>query len=572
MSVSRNLNAANLARVVLSLAAGALLLAVLLLLLDGAFHVAYANPGALFATTDGTGTDCTPGQPCALSQAVAQAIDGDTIYVAQGAYTSTGEAVLVITKSIALYGGWDGNAGPGSLVLPGTYTTTLDGEDARRVVYITGTVSPRLDGFTLQNGSVASDSGGGLFAYNASPVISNCRILNNAAEYGGGVAFWYGAPTLANSAVMSNTASGTCEWRGGGGVHMANSAALVEDSIIQGNSAANAAGGGVSMLRSAATLRANTILDNQAKWGGGLEIVGSASFAMTNNIVALNAADTGSPVRIYGISGHTACAGECASQGTLKHNTVATNTSATTSWMVSAGPTATLTFANTIFGLPGGVWVDRSGSVTLDTTLWEAEGNTVGGPGSISVDGSRYGAPAFVNPSGGDFHVGLTSAAIDNGTDAGVSDDIDGQPRPQGNAYDIGADETGVYVNKVAEPDPVYPGGHLTYTISVVNFSGVDLDATITDTLPVSVTVDQTSGGTLLLPGGTVGITWTANITAPGGTWVETVVVAVDPDYLGPLVNEVELTSDQDVEGGDTVTLQAGGWLYLPLVMKGHPS
>ncbi len=559
-------------RVILSLAVGGLLLAGLLLLLEGTYNVAHADPGILFVKVNGSGTDCTVSQPCALDEAMTQAIEGDTIFVAQGTYTGTGSAVVTITESINLYGGWDGTPGTGSLVLPDIYTTTLDGENVRRVIYITGTVSPKIEGFTLRNGRVVSDSGGAIYAYNASPVVTDCRIMSSTAEYGGGVAFWYGAPTLGNSMVMNNVADGACEWRGGGGVYLWNSQALMENNVIRSNHASDAAGGGVSMMRSSANLRANTILDNHAKWGGGLEIVGSDSFAMVNNVVALNAAQDGSPVRVYGISGHPACSGECASQGMLKHNTVATNTSANTSWMVTAGPTATLTFVNTIFGLPGGVWVDSSGSVTLRTTLWETGGNTVGGYGSFSVSGSRYGDPAFVDAGGGDFHVGLTSMAIDNGTDADVNDDIDGQPRPQGNTYDIGADETGVLVTKQAEPSPVHPGEQLTYTIRVANFSGVELNATITDTLPASVTLDQTSGGTLVLPGGAVGITWTADITAPGGTWMETFVVSVEPDCAESLINEVEFSSEQGVLGGASVTVQARVQLYLPLVMKEYAS
>ena len=51
------------------------------------------------------------------------------------------------------------------------------------------------------------------------------------------------------------------------------------------------------------------------------------------------------------------------------------------------------------------------------------------------------GVPAFVDPDGGDYHIGPGSAAIDRGVDAGVTTDIDGDPLPIGPAPDIGADE-----------------------------------------------------------------------------------------------------------------------------------
>ena len=43
--------------------------------------------------------------------------------------------------------------------------------------------------------------------------------------------------------------------------------------------------------------------------------------------------------------------------------------------------------------------------------------------------------------SGGNYHITLSSAAINQGVNAGVGTDIDGQPRPYGWGYDIGADE-----------------------------------------------------------------------------------------------------------------------------------
>jgi PKD repeat protein len=48
----------------------------------------------------------------------------------------------------------------------------------------------------------------------------------------------------------------------------------------------------------------------------------------------------------------------------------------------------------------------------------------------------------FVDPAGGDYHLKPGSPAIDAGTTlADVTDDIEGTPRPQGDAYDIGCYE-----------------------------------------------------------------------------------------------------------------------------------
>lgn len=57
--------------------------------------------------------------------------------------------------------------------------------------------------------------------------------------------------------------------------------------------------------------------------------------------------------------------------------------------------------------------------------------------GTVSVRAD----PAFVDPDAGDYHIGPGSAATNTGVDAGVNDDIDGGPRPDGCFFDIGADE-----------------------------------------------------------------------------------------------------------------------------------
>jgi len=64
--------------------------------------------------------------------------------------------------------------------------------------------------------------------------------------------------------------------------------------------------------------------------------------------------------------------------------------------------------------------------------------------GRTEIYGSEYveGNPRFVNPSEADFHLKEDSPAIDNGSAVDApGDDFDGNPRPQGAEYDIGAFE-----------------------------------------------------------------------------------------------------------------------------------
>ena len=64
-----------------------------------------------------------------------------------------------------------------------------------------------------------------------------------------------------------------------------------------------------------------------------------------------------------------------------------------------------------------------------------------GNNGTIVSTRGYAGEPDFVSPDAGDYHIGENSAAIDLGVDAGVTQDKDGLPRPQGAAPDLGAYE-----------------------------------------------------------------------------------------------------------------------------------
>ena len=144
---------------------------------------------------------------------------------------------------------------------------------------------------------------------------------------------------------------------------------------------------------------------------------------------------------------------------------------------------------------------------------------------------------------------------------------------------DMGAYETvlDLTVTKWADPDPVQAGGQLTYTIRVANTGNIGLHATITDTLPSSVTLGGTlvppggvlipPGGTSVLPDGTVEITWTALITAPDAVWTGTIVVTVDEGHDGPLTNWVEVTT-QEGAARDAASIVNGHKVYLPLVLR----
>ncbi len=120
---------------------------------------------------------------------------GDEVWVAEGTYTNNGggtATVLVMESGVGIYGGFQGNETVFTDRDPGTFATTLDGENVAYHVVV-GASNATLDGFTVTrgnaNGAWPNNYGGGL--YNSavgSMTVSDCIFLGNfAIAYGGGM-------------------------------------------------------------------------------------------------------------------------------------------------------------------------------------------------------------------------------------------------------------------------------------------------------------------------------------------------------------------------------------------------
>ena len=455
-----------------------------------------ANPGALFAKPDGHGSACTQASPCGLQTALSKARDGDAIYLAQGTYHGAGGAVITITRTIALYGGWDGAATGVPRRNAVAHRTTLDGESARRVAHISGPIAPTLDGLVIANGDAAGlggyttyDAGGGILVETANAIINQCAIVGNSAGSvpgngtGGGIALIGSDARLENNLIISNTA----EWGGGvrvisgasvfrhnrfssntsgygGAMYLMWAQALVEGNQFQGNTGRY--GGALYLSGANSTIVGNVIRDNQASFGAGIGINGGSPVVLSGNLILDNVADyAGGAVRISGNDAemrNNIMAGNQAPEGAgiyftqaapvLEHNTFARNDGGD-GVGVYVGPDATVSLTNTILaGQAVGITVTVGSTAKTWSTLWHDNASDWDGAGIIQRHSDRRGDPLFLRPEDGDYHIGAGSAAIDAGVDAGVATDIDGDPRPVGVAPDIGADEWrhGVYLPRVA--------------------------------------------------------------------------------------------------------------------------
>ncbi len=254
---------------------------------------ARAEPEVLFVSANGSG-DCSQGDPCDLATSLSISDHGDSIYLAVGVYTGTGSAVVTVTKSITMFGGWDG-APTGEVVRdPESYPTTLDGQRERRVIFISGNITPTIDGFMITRGNATGlvgypynlDAGGGIYSEYANPLISNNLITDNLAS------------------------SRTDSYGRGGGIHIAraSSAALITGNTIVSNTGSTADsgfGGGAYIFESELVFMDNRVLSNTGSmvdwsWGGGL-MIGISATQVIDNEFRWNTAGVGSGTRGAGI-------------------------------------------------------------------------------------------------------------------------------------------------------------------------------------------------------------------------------------------------------------------------------
>ncbi len=523
--------------------------------------------------------------------------------------------VVYISKTVTVRGGYvPGFIDPPD---PEANPTTLDAQGQGRVFYIAGDISPTIEGLRISGGvsvlwelglydsdgdgipdaedncpynynpsqsDVDGDGvgdacdygdddrggGGGIFVLTATVTINNNHVFSNVAHFGGGLYLSSCDAELGKNTIISNTALGI-----GGGVYLvdARTPNVCVDSDSDGvcdvddncpyvfnPDQMDSDGDGIGdACDSDYGIRGS---DSARPDGYSAELYLEPFYhiTLTNNVVVDNRANTGSGLYIKGVSLH------------LLHNTIARGSTVSRARAgdgsgVFVGSTglrhSTVALTNTILvSHTMGIAVAAGNTATLEGTLWGdgawANVTDWGGSGTIITGTPAYnywGDPAFVNPNAGDYHIDSVSAAFNAGINSGVIEDIDGDPRSDGYP-DIGADElhAALRVTKRVYPSTVQSGGRLTYTIRITNTSGAPLTAAITDTLPPSIVLIETSGGTLMLPGGTpgptqtVGITWTAIITE-GGVWTEQVVVEAAVDYAGPLTNVVNVTTDQGATG-----------------------
>ncbi|MCO5248596.1 MAG: right-handed parallel beta-helix repeat-containing protein [Chitinophagales bacterium] len=398
-----------------------------------------------------------------LQDAINQACEGAEIWVASGTYKPNRPAndlntidpnnhynSFVLKSGVKIYGGFPATGNPTmnnrnwknnvSILSGDLGAVGVDSDNAFHVVISAGYAgNPELDGFTITNGNVNSNttygvvgmtvnggnvdnfSGGGIFIVNSSPIISNCKIINNKAEnYGGGVFTDNGNPIFQNCQILSNI----CTDAYGGGMYFSSATPTIDNCLIKNNQA-QLNGGGIYNFTSICKVNNSIISSNKTLFasGGGISSHYNSELRMINCLINNNSSPNFAG-GIYGIDANI----------NLINVTVANNMAGQYGEFYNYYPTSTI--KNSIIWGNG---VNTSGITANNSLIQDFNDNNNGNlPGNTD--------PLFSNATNQDYSLTACSPAVNAGSDDTTGfnlplTDLSGLPRISGGRIDLGAYE-----------------------------------------------------------------------------------------------------------------------------------
>ncbi|MFO7743722.1 MAG: right-handed parallel beta-helix repeat-containing protein [Anaerolineae bacterium] len=180
------------------------------------------------------------------------------------------------------------------------------------MVYITGAITPLVEGFTITGGDAAglggdeasNEAGGGLYLDECEANVADNQVFDNIASsstpaYGGGIYVNGGGGVMQSNVITGNWAVvfTVGEWTYGGGMVTWDSEVLVQDNLIADNAAASGinargVGGGVYVWGGTPRFVRNQVLSNTTGSvgtdlgsGGGFAFSGANPWLERNTIL-----------------------------------------------------------------------------------------------------------------------------------------------------------------------------------------------------------------------------------------------------------------------------------------------
>jgi len=308
-------------------------------------------------------------------------------------------------------------------------------------------------------------------------VIENNVMSRSQAEHGIYVSNSGDRPVIRRNHVWGNNANG---------IHMNGDLSQGGDGVISG-----------------AVVEGNIIHDNGVAGGSGINCDGVQSSIIRNNLLYNNHAS--------GISLYQIDAGQPARNNQILNNTIVMASDARWAINIQNASTGNVVRNNILFNqhpfrgsiaisadsLPGfvsdtNVIMDRFSIDGGDTRVTLAAWRSASGQDAYSILATP--AALFANFTGNDYHLSATSPARDaGGSVANVTDDLEGAPRPQGSAFDIGAYEFPASTAPVTLT--VTPTGNGTVTSAPAGIScGTGCSAAFTAGTSVTLTAVPAAG------------------------------------------------------------------------------
>ena len=213
-----------------------------------------------------------PSEVATIQAAIDSAAAGDTVLVATGTYTWSGQATGNANGLIRMKSGVTLRSATGS-----AECVTLDAEYMGRVIHCEGVDNTaKIQGFTIINGLINDYSidgpGAGIYCKASSPAITNCDFKDNNA----------------------------LESTGGGLACYESSSPTVQDCILHANSADLQGGGIICVDESSANITRCTFSDNiSGFYGGALECDYNSDVTVTNCTLSGNRAASGGGISCW---------------------------------------------------------------------------------------------------------------------------------------------------------------------------------------------------------------------------------------------------------------------------------